>query len=157
MMQEYVEEKAVALVMRGTKLTGRMLARAIQAFLKKERAPAAKHDTEQTVKSLLKDGADLPSIEITDDNIGTFKRTARKHNIDFELKRDGSVEPPKWFVYFKAKDADALTAAFNEYSKTALKEVNRKPSMLAKLDKFNELARSVSAPVKNRNIAEREI
>jgi len=54
-------------------------------------------------------------------------------------------------VFFKAKDADALTAAFNEYSKTQIKMKNRKPSLLARLEKAKELVTEVGAPVKNRN------
>jgi len=54
-------------------------------------------------------------------------------------------------VFFKAKDADALTAAFNEYSKTMLKQKNHKPSMLAALEKAKELVSQIAAPVKNRN------
>jgi hypothetical protein len=38
----------------------------------------------------------------------------RKYNVDFALKRDTTEMPPKWLVFFKAKDAAALTAAFEE-------------------------------------------
>ena len=60
-------------------------------------------------------------------------------------------------VFFKAKEADTLTAAFKEYSTTVLKEKTKKPSMLAKLNKFKELAKSLAAPVKNRSRGEREV
>ena len=156
-MQEYIEEKAVALVMRGARITKDLLAKSMQAFLRESREPAEKHETEQSVESLIEGGADLPSIEVTGNNIGAFKRTARKYDVDFELKCDKSVEPPKWLVYFKAKDADTLTAAFNEYSKSVLKEKSRKPSLLDKVDKFSDLAQSVANPAKNRNIGELEL
>ena len=128
----------------------------MQAFLKKAREPTHKHG-KQTVKTLTKQGASLSSIEVTGNNIGSFKRVARKYNVDFALKRDDSESPPKWMVFFKAKDADALTAAFKEYSTTVLKEKTKKPSMLAKLNKFKELAKSLAAPVKNRSRGEREV
>ena len=155
-MQEHVEEKTVALSMRGARITKDMLAKAMQLFLKRAREPHAKHG-KQSVKSLTKDGASLSNIEITDGNIGSFKRTARKYNVDFALKRDDFADPPKWLIFFKAKDADALTAAFNEYSKSVLKTKSRKPSTLEKLNKFNELAKSVAAPAKNRSRGEREL
>ena len=155
-MQEQINEKTVALSVKGAKITGRLLAKAMQAFLKQARAsPKPKHG-KQSIKSLTKHGASLSNIEIGGDNIGDFKKTARKYNVDFALKRDDSEMPPKWLVFFKAKDADALTAAFNEYSKVKLK-VKEKPSMLAKLNKFKELAKSLAAPVKNRNRGEREL
>ena len=155
-MQEQIEEKFVALSVKGAKITGRLLAKAMQAFLKKMKEPNEKHG-KQSIKSLTKQGASLSNIEITGNNIGSFKRTARKYNVDFALKRDDAETPPKWMVFFKAKDADALTAAFNEYSKSFLKEKTRKPSILAKLSKFKERTKSVAAPVKNRSKGELEI
>lgn len=156
MIQEQVNDKTVALSVKATKITGRLLAKAMQAFLKRARdGPKAKHG-EQSVKSLTKQGASLSNIEITGDNIGGFKKTARKYNVDFSLKRDDSETPPRWIVFFKAKDADAMTAAFGEYSKAQMK-VRNKPSMLRKLSKFKELSKALAAPVKNRNRGEREI
>ena len=147
----------MALSVKATKITGRMLAKAMQAFLRKMREPPKSKPGKQSIKSLTKQGASLSNIEITGDNIGSFKKTARKYNVDFSLQRDNSETPPKWIVFFKAKDADALTAAFNEYSKTKLKVKSQKPSMLAKLNKFKELAKAITAPVKNRSRGEREI
>ena len=149
-MQEQVNEKAVALVVKATKITGRLLAQAMREFMKKLREPAVAHG-KQSVKSLTKQGASLSNIEITGDNIGSFSRIARKFNVDFALKRDDSDTPPKWMVFFKAKDADALTAAFSEYSKVQMKQKTRKPSLLARLEKAKELAKQIAAPVKNRD------
>ena len=154
-MQEQVNEKTVALSVKGAKLTGRLLAKAMQAFLRRARAsPKAKHG-KQTVKSLAKQGASLSNIEITGDNIGSFKKTARKYNVDFALKRDDSNTPPRWLVFFKAKDADALTAAFKEYSNLTLKRRSLKPSLLEKLNRFKALSKEQEAPVKNRDRGER--
>ncbi|MCL2775673.1 MAG: PcfB family protein [Oscillospiraceae bacterium] len=155
-MHEQVNEKTVALSVKGVKITGRLLAKAMRAFLKRAREPTAKRGR-QSVKSLTKQGASLANIEISSDDIGTFKRTARKYNVDFALKRDDSETPPRWIIFFKAKDSQALEAAFKEFSAVTLKHKERKPSMLAKLSKFKELAKSIAAPVKNKNRGEREI
>ncbi|MDR0490030.1 MAG: PcfB family protein [Oscillospiraceae bacterium] len=149
-MQEQVNEKTVALSVKAAKLTGRLLAKAMRAFLKKAGEPSVAHG-KQSVKSLAKQGASLSNIEISGDNIGSFSRIARKYNVDFALKRDDAEMPPKWLVFFKAKDADALTAAFNEYSKIQLKHKGRKPSLLARLEKAKELATQIASPVKNRS------
>jgi len=148
-LQEQVNEKTVALSVKAARITGRLLAQAMRAFLKKAREPTMSHG-KQSVKSLAKQGASLSNIEISGDNIGSFSRIARKYNVDFALKRDDAKMPPKWLVFFKAKDADALTAAFNEYSKIQLKYKERKPSLLASLEKAKELAKQIAAPVKNR-------
>jgi len=148
-MQEQIEERAVAISVKAAKITGRLLAKAMQAFLKKMQEPIQK-DGKQSIKSLTKQGASLSSIDIDGDNIGSFSRIARKYNVDFALKRDDAESPPKWMVFFKAKDADALTAAFNEYSKIQLKPKTRKPSLLARLEKAKELVTQTAPPVKNR-------
>ena len=147
-MQEQVNDKTVALSIKAVKLTGRLLAKAMQAYLKKAREPNFKAG-KQSVKSLTKQGASLTNIEITGDNIGDFKRVARKYNVDFALKRDDAETPPKWLVFFKAKDTDALTAAFKEYSAIKLK-VKEKPDFLAKIERFKQKAKEIAAPAKHR-------
>ena len=49
--------------------------------------------------------------------------------MDYAVKKDTSGGIPKYLVFFKARDADALTAAFTEY--TSKNEKNReKPSVI---------------------------
>ena len=45
------------------------------------------------------------------------------------MKKDRSASPPKYLIFFKARDADALTAAFTEYTGKKVKkaEENRAP------------------------------
>ena len=155
-IQEQVNEKAVAISIKGVKLTGRMLANAIRAYLKKAREPTYKHG-KQSVKSLTKQGASLADAEMPGDDIGSFKRVARKYNVDFAIKQDKISDPPRCIVFFKAKDSKSLESAFNEYSKLTVKLKAKKPSMLAKLKKFKEIAKSTAAPAKNRNMGGHEL
>jgi hypothetical protein len=148
-LQDDVNNRTVTLSIKATKLTGRLLAKAMQAFLRQARASPKAKPGKQSVKSLTKQGASISNIEIGGDNIGDFKRIARKYNVDFALKRDSSEAPPKWLVFFKAKDADALMAAFKEYSKVTLK-VKEKPNFLAKIEKFKQKAKELAAPTKHR-------
>jgi hypothetical protein len=149
-LHEQINDRSVALSVKAAKLTGRLLAKAMQNFLKKLRSPHYKQG-KQSVKSLTKQGASLADAEIDGTNIGSFKRIARKYNIDFALKRDVASKEPRWVVFFKAKDSRAIESAFNEYGRAMLKAKNMKPSILAKLAKYKELAKSVDAPAKNRN------
>ncbi len=66
-------------------------------------------------------------IEVTDGNIKSFERVARKYQIDFSLKKDASETPPKYIVFFKAKDG-VMTAAFKDSPQKELKKTN-KPSL----------------------------
>jgi len=150
-MQEQVNEKTVALSVKGAKLTGRMLAKLLAAALRRMKNPKIPKG-KQSVKKLTRQGASLQNIEITDSNIKSFDRVARKYGVDFALKKDVSTTPPKWLVFFKAKDADALTAAFSEYSAKTLKRTAARPSLLAQLNKFRELAKNaVIDRVKNKD------
>jgi len=156
-MQDQINERSVALYIKAAKLTGRVLAQAMRAFLKKAREPTVQHG-HQSVKSLTKQGASLTNIEISGANIGDFKKTARKYNVDFALKRDDAETPPRWLVFFKAKDIDALTAAFNEYSKITLKQQKSKePTLMSEIEKAKELVGQITAPIKTRQHGEREL
>ena len=160
-MQEEVENRAVTLVISATKLTGRLLKAAILKYLAsrkekklaKARAAPEKPSGKQTVKQLIGQNQGVSNIEITNSNIKGFERIARKYGVDFAVKKDRSVSPPKYFVFFKARDADALTAAFKEYTayelKRAAKAQNR-PSVLAHLQALKAKVQAIT-PGKSRN------
>ncbi len=139
-MQDEVREKSVAFVIRvgktGGKLTVSMLKYAMEQYLKQQRNPRAPHG-KQSVKSLVRQGAGVQNIEITDKNIRSFQSVARKYGVDYALKKDTSSQPPRYLVFFKARDTDALTAAFREFSGKQLKQ-SKKPSILVQLKKFQE-------------------
>lgn len=100
----------------------------------------------QSVKQLVGQNQGVSNIEITDKNIKDFERIARKYGVDFALKKDKTGEIPKYLVFFKARDGDALTAAFKEYTaKTDRKK--EKPSVVQKQSvRFNGAAASIDTP-----------
>lgn len=159
-MQEEIENRSVTLAISTTKLTARVLRAAIrkvlEAWKKGRDSPKIPHG-KQSVKQLVKQGAGVSNIEITDSNIKSFEHVARKYGVDFAVKKDATVQPPKYLVFFKARDADALTAAFTEFSAKTVKKA-RKPSVLAQLRKFTELIKnSVIDRAKVRSKGEREL
>ncbi|MCD7819565.1 MAG: PcfB family protein, partial [Lachnospiraceae bacterium] len=84
-----------------------------------------------------------------------FERIANKYGVDYAIKKDQTVTPPKYLVFFKARDADALTAAFDEYQAKRLNR-NEKPSVLAQLNKFKELVAALPKKVREK-VQERDI
>lgn len=149
-MQEEVNEKTIALSIRGGKVTANILKAALVKLLREmeksknksqqksqekavEKTDVVKHG-KQSLDSMMKDGSQLTNIEITDNNIRSFERVARKYGIDYSLKKDKSVDPPKYLVFFKAKDVDVMTAAFKEYTGVTLQK-GRKPSIRKRLQK----------------------
>ena len=154
-MQEEVNEKTIALCIKGGKITADILKAAMRKYLqemekekaksqqktqvKKEQKTQVVKRGKQSIKSMLDNGSELSNIEITDNNICSFERVARKYGIDYSLKRDKSTDPPKYLVFFRAKDADVMTAAFKEYSGLTLQKSKRK-SIKLRLQKAIEKA-----------------
>lgn len=142
-MQEEVREKSVALVIRvgktGGRLTADMLKWAMRRYLAQRSNPAVCHG-KQTVKQLVRQGAGVQNIEITDQNIRSFEKVARKYGVDFALKKDSAQG--RYLVFFKARDADALNAAFAEYTAKTMNRGKNKPSLLAALSHFKEVVKN---------------
>ena len=45
-----------------------------------------------------------------------FSHVEKKYHVDFALKKDTAAEQPRYLVFFKSRDADAITAAFQEFA-----------------------------------------
>ena len=85
------------------------------------------------------------------------ERIARKYGVDYAVKKDRSASPPKYLIFFKARDADALTAAFTEYTGKKVKKAEKteRPSVLAKLAQFKELLKNTVVDRSRRKELER--
>lgn len=96
-MQEDIENRAVALAIKSVKLTGHGLKVAIAKYLahRKEQKMHMAPIGRQTVKQLMRQGQSVSNIEITDGNIKSFQRVARKYSVNYALKKDTSGEIPK--------------------------------------------------------------
>lgn len=146
-MQDEVNEKTVSLCIRCGKVTAILLKAAMKKALTKmeqekqklQGQKQPKQDKEdktykgkQSMDKLMKQNVQLSNIEITDGNIKSFERVAKKYSIDFSLKKDVNADPPRYYVFFKARDADVMTAAFKEYTGQSLNK-DKKPSVRKKL------------------------
>lgn len=142
----------MALYVKAGKLTGQVLAKALQAAMRRMNNPKAKIG-KQSIKSLTRQGASLQNIEITDSNIKGFERSARKFGVDFALKKDVAADPPRYVVFFKAKDAETMTAAFQDFvdRKLGKKQEKQRPSLLSALSRFKEMAKTTPDKVKNKD------
>ena len=104
-MQDEVNEKTVSLCIRCGKVTANLLKAAMKKALTKmeqekqklQGQKQPKQDKEdktyrgkQSMDKLMKQNVQLSNIEITDGNIKSFERVAKKYSIDFSLKKDVS-------------------------------------------------------------------
>lgn len=145
-MQDEVNEKVVALSIKGAKLTAEMLQKAMKEVLsqvKKEVDKQAIPHGKQTLRQLMKQNAGVSNIEITEGNIKAFESTAKKYGIDYALKKDATETPPRYLVFFKGRDADVLTAAFKEFSARKLTQEQR-PSIRKVLAAFRDKAKQLN-------------
>jgi len=127
-MQEDVERRSFAISATTTKLTGRALAKILQAAMRKIQKTHQKAQTphgEQSVKKLMNHGVSTNTIPL-DGNTRLFDRIARKYNVDYAFHKTG---PKKYLLFFKAGQADAITQCFAEYTKKAMRK-ERNPSIL---------------------------
>ena len=142
-MQEDIENRSVALCTNAAKMTARTLADLMRVVIHKMNETHNKPvEGKQSMKHLSKGGS-LSSVEITNDNIKAFDPIARKYNISYSLKKDTASEPPRWVIFFRAKDADSMTAAFKEFTAKMVKRGVDKPSVHETMQKFREVVKNV--------------
>ena len=154
-MQEEVENRTINLAISTTKLTGRSIVAGIRKYLQhREKVKARKgKDTgvhgKQTVKQLLSQNQGATNVEIDKSGIRDFERLAKKYGVDFAVRKDKSVDPPRYLVFVRSKDADALDAICKEHQARALTK-EKKPSVLAQLQKFKEMVAAIPKKVREK-------
>lgn len=153
-MQEDIENRTVTLMVNSTKFAGRTLKNAIAKLLhhmKNQSSKQVVHHGKQTVKQLIGQDQGVSNIEINDPSIKEFEKIARKYGVDFAVKKVKG-EKNKYLVFFKGRDADALTAAFTEYTDKRLHKQDR-PSVLKLLNQLKAKMTNREAPVKNKELS----
>ena len=103
--------KTIDISVKAEKMTADILKSALQEFL----SGKAEKKGRMTYRQLQeKSVSKLDSIEVSDQNIGDFLKTARKYDVDFALKRDRN-NPPTYHVFFSAAKTEDFKKAFSEY------------------------------------------
>lgn len=124
-MQEEVNQKTVALSIRTTKLTGKALAAALGKVvraLQKHHQKALTPQGRQSVKKLMNHyggKSAMPYVGAPKD----FDRIAKEFHVDYAFHK---VSPGHYLLFFKANQADAITAAFQKYSAKVLNKAQDK-------------------------------
>ena len=146
-MQDEVNTKVIALVIKGGRISAEVLEKALKKFveeIEKAQKQASRPKTyrgKQSIKHLVEQNAAISNIEVTDGNIKSFERTANKYGIDYALKKDTSEQPPRYLVFFKGRDVDVMTQAFKEFSARTIKQ-KEKPSLRQKLSRQRDQSKS---------------
>lgn len=141
-MQEDIERRTVAVSVNAAKLSAKTLAKALATALRKIQKEYHKAQTpqgKQSVKKLMNHRVSTSALPL-DGETKLFDRVARKYNVDYAFHKTG---PKKYLLFFKAGQADAITAAFSEYIKLVMgRGKSKRPSILQQLKQFGDRARS---------------
>lgn len=156
-MQEEVENRTLNLAISTTKLSGRALLAAFRKYMQHRRNVKAKKLTaenekpvgEQTIDQLLGQNQGATNIEIEKRTSKALRGFWTSMALIMSITKDPSQTPPRYLVFFKARDGDAMTAAFKEYSASLLQK-QKKPSVLKQLNKLKQLVVSMPAKVRQK-------
>ncbi len=148
-MHEEVNQRVVSLCIRASRMTAVVLARALRRFLAEQRhkhmhKPQKYATGKQTLKQLMAQNAGATNIELDSSDTKEFNRIARKYHIDYAIKKDRSCNPPKYLVFFKSRDQEMMTMAFQEFVKKCREKENGRPSFRKRLMKYADLSRDVN-------------
>ena len=154
-MQEEVENRTINLAISTAKLTTRSIIAGIRKYsqhrekvkAKKARDPAV--HGKQSVKKLLSQNQGATNVEIDKSGMKDFERLARKYGVDFAVRKDKSVNPPRYFVFVRSKDSDALDAICKGHDARTMTK-DKKPSVLAQLKKFKEIVAAIPKKVREK-------
>ena len=152
MIDEEISRSTIAISVRASKLTARGLAYALGEAAKKIRKSQAPQG-KQTVKQLLRHGGEASAIDLPG-RAKDFDRVARRWGVDYAIKR---VEKGKYLLLFKAKQADAITGCFSEYSRWMMNRGrDRHIPLREQLKRAQELVRDQPRQKERTKEAERE-
>jgi hypothetical protein len=105
---------------------------------------------EQTLKQLTKYGDKLSQMPLDSEQIQKFTHIARKHGVSFALTQDNTKTPPRHTVYYKSKDMESMSGAFNEY---LTKEINNgKTKEKSFKERMSEAKEKVKVTDKNKTM-----
>ena len=149
-MQEEVENRTINLAVSTTRMSAKAVAEMVLSYLRARKAKKAIGPSgKMSVKQLIRKEQGASQMELADKDLRGFERIARKYGVDYAVRKDHSKNPMRYLVFFKAKDADVLTAAMKEYMDTALRKA-RKPSILEKLRGMVEMMKAVPEKIRFR-------
>ena len=145
-MNEEVSKESIRFCFHyGAKPTTRLLVRGLKAYLRhrknkkleKARGIATVGKGKQTVKQLISQNQGVSSMEISGESMRLFKKIAGKYGVDFAIVKDKTADKdnPRYTVFFKARDTDAIEAVIKNYAAEIVKKTKQKerPSTLQKL------------------------
>lgn len=163
-MQEQANEKTVGIAVQASKMSGRLFMRMVEKYMnyrrevKRDKKYAQRTDPEKQkinqakkvkVKTLVKEGAGVSSVEIKDEKIRQFEKLARKNGVRYAIKKDKSTTPPTYIIFFKAKDGEVIDRTMKEFLKRNISkdDKEKEPVIASKLKKFKAVVAEAATKI----------
>ena len=163
-MQEQANEKTVGIAVQAGKMSGRLFMRMVEKYMsyRKEvkrdkkyakRSDPGKQEVNQAkkvkIKTLVKEGSGVSTVEIKDKKIRQFEKLARKNGVRYAIKKDKSTVPPTYIIFFKAKDGEMIDRTMKEFLKRNISkdDKEKEPVIASKLKKFKEVVAKTTAQI----------
>ena len=150
-MEEEVNQRVVSVSFNTGRMTAGVVARAMAGFIAAEHQRLNQHATERsetpkhgrmTLQKLMDQDAGAEKVEIENSGLKSFDKIARKYHVDYAIKKDSGEDPPKYYLFFKARDKDVMGMAFKEYM-DSVKKQKEKESMKEKIQKNKEKSKQL--------------
>ena len=165
-MQDAINDKSFSLAARVGKITADELQKVVNKLLVELKSGGSKLNQlgksselqhgKMTMRELSKHNAGLSSIELKDPNLRLLNKTMKQNDVDFAPVKDGKGQ---YTLFFKGRDADALTHAFSQYTKKVTERAE-KPFINATLSAMKQAAKTLADSrdkVKNLDKGERSL
>jgi len=172
---EEINDKSISLAARVGKISAGELRKALEKLLaelkkkqkevtktiKAKNAEKVKKTPEikrgrKTLKQLSQQNDGLSTVELKDPDLRLLNQTMKKHNVDFACMKDGKG---KYTLFFKGRDADTITHAFQQYTQKIIKR-SKGNSINKTLAAAKEMAQNLNAErdkAKNRDKGARDL
>jgi hypothetical protein len=127
-MADDLQKQVLGLTYKGTETTVKILFEVISKALKDIKFHAKSQITtgEQSLKRLNTQGKQLESVDISNDDIKSFRKELNRYNVDFSIMKDKSAETQT--IFFKGQDVDRIYKALEVCIKNIdLERSNKKP------------------------------
>jgi len=153
LINEDIEQKSMTMAVQIGKVTASGLKTVVGKLLAqlkrdKTKSPETEKEPElpsgkQTLKQLQKHNDGLATVELTDPNLRFLHRSMKRDGVDFAAVKDGRG---KYTLFFKGKDVDTLTHAFDRYTNKLIRKAGRgKPSIRLALSEARQTAQILNA------------
>ena len=143
-----------------TKFSGKVLKAAISKYLEhRKNVKADKKHAQQTqggviprgkqkLKDLIGQNVSVSTVNVSDKDMRGFDRIARKYGVDYAVRKVKGQN--RYLVFFKSRDAGAITSALTEYSARKWRQQSR-PSLRKVLRRLRAAIQRTTPPVRNQH------